>query len=290
MRPRPLLPIVTRSAILDQIEDKVEQLPSLPQATQRILQLMGDPDASVSDMEEVVSRAPVMAARVLRLSKSSFYGQREVHTLSRAIIVIGFRTVGSLALATSTYTLLSGVMSAYGMTSSGLWQHSLAGATVASRLARRFRVQGEVHTPALLHDIGKLLLAPHLADRAITFRQRAETGQDTDQIERDLLGVGHTQAGTLIATKWDLPAAVLAVIRDHHDPNPQGEHAQIIGVVRAADALVRRWGVGLSRPPAVITDDWPELSVLGVPRDERAALLGEFDQARDEVVQLCKLW
>jgi len=171
-----------------------------------------------------------------------------------------------------------------------LWQHSLAGAAVAAQLARRFRVQGEVHTPALLHDIGKLLLAPHLADRAITFRQRAETGEDTDQIERDLLGVGHTQAGTLIATKWDLPPAVLAVIRDHHEPNAQGEHAQIVSVVRAADALVRRWGIGLSGSPPAAPADWPELAALGVPGEERAALLEEVDETRDEVVQLCKLW
>lgn len=294
-RARPLLPTVTEAAILDAIESQLEQIPPLPSATREILRLMSEPDAGVADMEACVCRDPVIAARVLRLAQSAFYGQQQASTLSRAIVVVGFQTVGSLALATSTYTLLDGVMDGYGMTASGLWQHSLACASVAAWLARRLRLEGrlegadEAYTAALLHDIGKLLVAPHLADRAQAFRRRQAAGEDTADIEHALLATSHVEAGALLARRWGLPAAVAAVIRHHHAPS--GASADFIGltrVVRAADAVALSWGIGLSGGARALPEDWLAESVADPA--ERAAIGAALEAQRPAISQLCAAW
>ena len=67
---------------------------------------------------------PALTARLLRVVNSPFYGaNREIRTVSQAVMTIGRRAVTALALSTSVYDLTDKWSSV--IDRSRFWRHSL---------------------------------------------------------------------------------------------------------------------------------------------------------------------
>ena len=86
-----------------ELEDLImnaSDLPTIPVVATKVLQLIESPSTTAEDLAKVVSSDPAVAARVLKISNSSFYGcQRQIQTLSHAIMMLGYNTLKSLVLA-----------------------------------------------------------------------------------------------------------------------------------------------------------------------------------------------
>ena len=105
-------------------------LPTIPVVATKVMQLLESENASADEIARVVSSDPAVTARVLKISNSSFYGcQRQIQTLSHAIMVLGFSTLKSVVVAAS----VKQVYKPYGLTEKMLWQHSF-GAGLAARV------------------------------------------------------------------------------------------------------------------------------------------------------------
>src|SRR3546814_19435009 len=113
----------------------IEAMPSHPSVPLRILWLADDPRSSSSDLAKAVELDPALTARLLRMSNSAYYSLRTpVTNVSRAITVLGFSTVRSMAAA-ATAGLEDG-----SELPAGFWDHAAATAHTAQRLAPRSRV------------------------------------------------------------------------------------------------------------------------------------------------------
>src|SRR4051794_29369470 len=76
-----------------------KDLPTIPVLLARILTVVDGERSSTRDLVEVMQRDQALSGRVLRLANSGFFGfAREVATVSRAVMILGFGTVRSLAL------------------------------------------------------------------------------------------------------------------------------------------------------------------------------------------------
>src|SRR6185369_1878105 len=105
-------------------------LPTIPVVATKVMQLIESEGVSAEELARVVSADPAVAARVLKISNSSFYGcQRQIQTLSHAIMMLGYNTLRSLVVAAS----VKQVYKPYGLTEKMLWEHSF-GAGLAARL------------------------------------------------------------------------------------------------------------------------------------------------------------
>ncbi|NIA21331.1 MAG: HDOD domain-containing protein [Anaerolineaceae bacterium] len=70
--------------------DRVAELNTLPEVTQRILAITEDPDASARDLNEVLKHDMALSAKLLRVVNSAFYGlPGRVSDLDRAIVLLG---------------------------------------------------------------------------------------------------------------------------------------------------------------------------------------------------------
>ena len=68
------------------------------------IKLINSQDSSAEKLAEVVSRDPVVMARVLKIANSSFYSMsRQVTSLSKAIVILGEKTLRNLVLAASMH-------------------------------------------------------------------------------------------------------------------------------------------------------------------------------------------
>ena len=83
-----------------------KNLPALPQVAWEAMSLIEDPDSRAEDLQKIISRDQALAARVLRLANSAYYGvSRTITTLSGAIVMLGFDTVRFLVLAAASESL-----------------------------------------------------------------------------------------------------------------------------------------------------------------------------------------
>ena len=74
-------------------------LPPVPHVAAKMMELVGQEDTSVRDLQKVISADPALTARILKMANSVFYSfDQKISTLSHAIVILGFRAVQSMAL------------------------------------------------------------------------------------------------------------------------------------------------------------------------------------------------
>ncbi len=199
--------------------------------------------APLSVVAGVVNKAQGLAARVLSLANSAYYGlQSEVTSVQRAVAVLGMAEIRALVLALGVSRMIDRSRLPAGFDLRDYWGHQLSVAAGCRLLARR--VPGcdaeTCYTAGLLHDLGKLLIAAYRPDDWATIRQlsKDENLMDCEAEERQL-GLDHGVVGARLLSFWDLPMALTEPINWHHAPHLAGEHQRAALVVHVADAALR---------------------------------------------------
>ena len=71
------------------------------------------------------------------------------------------------------------------------------------------------YTAWLLHDIGKVVLDQYMIPAyALFYRRTQEDGQNLIDVEREIFGITHPEAGEMLAAQWSLPRDIKKVIMD----------------------------------------------------------------------------
>lgn len=220
------------------------RVPSLPDVVARLQSMLADPEVGMAELGAVVATDPPLAARVLRTANSAVYGLREpVQTVSRAAAVLGVGTLRNLVLQVCLMDAFAHLADDEASDLERLWRHSIAAALAAQRLGMRARRRlvdpYDAYTCALLHDLGKLVLFEACRERyiAVVLDSRRK-GCNTYALERERLGVTHTEVGGLLARAWNLPDEVAQAIRLHHAGRQDLLLAPMAALVALADALV----------------------------------------------------
>jgi putative nucleotidyltransferase with HDIG domain len=114
--------------------------------------------------------------------------------------------------------------------------HAQEVARAASRLAQMVRPfeRDDLVTAALVHDVGKLLLAKIWPDFG-TLTPLRHTPEELLAHERRTLGYDHATLGALLAQRWGLDGRVMTALSEHHTAKRAGEAATF---VRLADMVV----------------------------------------------------
>lgn len=268
-----------------EILHKSDLIPPLPDLVVRLLAVLNRQETEPQDLEKLMQNDQVLVAKMLAMVNSPFYGlNRTIRTIKEAVMVLGFRGVRSLVLATSTAKFLQRDYAVYGHEPKGLWLHAACVAAGSKMLAKACRLGADaaeqLFVAGLLHDIGKLMLVQYLAEH----QKGVATAASISSFERATIGLDHTEAGALVTAKWNLSKEVQDVIKAHHDENVQTSEKSI-AVVRLADAVAHERGIGYlpqKSPPAIIHP--ADLAVLTLQPDTWAALRDELAAAMDEAV------
>lgn len=288
----PLTKIAEQERTRREILHKSELIPPLPDVVVRVLAQLNDRKTEPEDLEKSLLFDQVLVAKILGMVNSPFYGvNREIGTVRDAIMVLGFKTLRSLVLASSTGKYMTRDYACYGHSEKGLWRHSLAVATAARQLAQltgqNRDSREELFVAGLLHDIGKMLVAPYLNERGV-----ALSGEHlVDQFERETIGIDHCEAGALVAAKWNLSSNMQALMQGHHQVDDD-EPTASMAMLRLADAMAHalRIGYEVDRvPPARIRP--ADLQALGWTHAEwdaaKPALAEAIDLALANLNSLC---
>lgn len=255
-------------AIINGIQD----LPTLPLVAQKLQDVMDDPLSSAEDAARVIEGDQSLAAKVLSLVNSAYYGlPREITKISQAVPLLGFRATSQLALSISVINLFNEKEEGR-FDREGLWLHSIGCAICAQMTAKKagYPRPEDCFSGGLLHDVGKLVLDQFLHEELITILEQTEKGEISFlEAERNRLDIDHAIIGEWLARKWKLPLPVVVSIRHHHQPLEEREGFSmsqdcVVDIVRLADTICRHRGVGWNGDklaPEIVSELWSRLDL-----------------------------
>jgi len=244
---------------LMELVDEVRDLPLTVSAVlAQVISECDNADASVSSLARIMAGDQALAAMVLKLANSAYYGYaRKIESLPDAVVLLGFASVKNLAITASITRLLASDRDEYATIRSDLFDHSLATAVGARILGRTKRISGEkAFVAGLLHDLGLIVLVCYrkrLFGELMTAAER--TNSSFEDVELDICGFEHAELGSLVAAEWKFPPALCEALRYHHAPEGAVVDPSLARAIHCADWVANHMGIGLVTPGLT---EWPD--------------------------------
>ncbi len=259
-----------------------------PPVVSRIMNLVNAGTVSAAEIAEEISKDQVLAAKVLKLVNSGFYGFRQpITTITHAMVLLGLDVVKTLVMTASVLDIVD-TMNQY---MEGLWEHSLGTARAANAIAERMNVPNpeEYALSGLLHDIGKVVIAQTFPAEHATHPRPGRRAQLPADRRRTRGARRHASGGRHVAAQ-----EVVAAAQDRlSDRLPQqlpsrGATTPIAtAVVHLADILCRAKGIGYpgdDRIPRINPDAWALLQLTMRRRREHLRATGRGGARRSHRV------
>jgi HD-like signal output (HDOD) protein len=213
----------------------------------RILGALCDASLGAREIAELVQREPGLAARVLKVANSAYYGHsRDVATLDGALMVLGVDAVRGITAAACLDRSFVRRAKSDSIDPKALVNHCVASAFAAELLARQCRssLAGEAFMAALLHDFGVPVQERLDAAGVIALINALEADATADgrALEASLVQVTHGRCAQVIFESWQLPDSIIQAAVHHDDPMAAPAAAQTLttlahlGIRMALDA------------------------------------------------------
>jgi HD-like signal output (HDOD) protein len=261
-------------------DDSLE-LPPPPQVVSEVMRLTrGEaagsdaPDASTTDLAQLIQRDVALAGQVMRVANSALYARRSpVVTLPQAIAWLGMREIRNIAFAVA----LKGQVFAsayFRVEMTDLWRESVITALFAQEIARLKRRNVEsAYLCGLLHRAGMAVILHNVG--AAVVKHRLTPG--SEQVLQ--LSARHeARVGTHLSIAWSLPPAVAAAIAHWSNP-PAAEMSRTevmeVALARQISDELRTPGIGGELPDSMLGPVSMWMDELSIYPDELFSIMAQ---------------
>lgn len=260
----------------------VQDLPPMPQTVLKAREIMADANSSFEELAGVLQMDQAIAAKVIRIANSAYYGLRgKVSSMQHAAVLLGLKTLEELITVAGTGGLLGKELEGYEQNTGDLWQHSL-GVAFGSKVIATMKFPAlaeDAFTAGLLHDTGKLALDPYILERKDLFRQVLSNGcKSFLHAEKQILGFDHSEIASEICRKWNIPQQLTTAIRYHHTPS-LSQDSILTYIVHTADVIAIMSGIGTGMDGMRYSMDEKAFEVLGLQKDDTSIIMIEIVEA-----------
>ena len=237
-RPWPLEGLVNQA--IDDLIVGAGKLPTIPSVYIRLRAVIDNMRSSNRDVAALISEDAALAARLLRIANSSFYGfSSTIDSITRAVTIIGTQQIADIVLATVVREMFEDIPEDR-VNMHGFWQDSIA-CGVTARILATFRGAVNVEryfVAGLLHDIGRLVMFQSLGEKYWHIIDKAEeTGELLYVMERKVLGFDHGDVGARLLQRWELPQYMIDSVKYHHQSVGNRYTCIDAAVVHVADVI-----------------------------------------------------
>ncbi len=230
---------------LERLIRRVTEVPTLPSTVAKIVEISDKETSSAADLAKVIYCDQALAAKVLRIANSSFYGfSRKVKTLEHATVILGFRDIRNMALAMSVFSSFFVKGKENRFDRNRFWEHSLGCGLAARLIAEDAGLdKTELFVAGLVHDVGKVILDRFHQDGFKDVLEAASNGRlSWEAAEREVLGYTHADVAVRLLESWRFPPELLRPVGFHHHPWDDDQEPRRSAVVYLADMLTRSQG------------------------------------------------
>lgn len=150
---------------LDELFANDESLPTVPRVVSDLIEMLRDDDVPFAAIAHRIELDQVLAARVLQMVNSPFFGlPRKISSIQGAILMLGLSAIRSLVVSSG---LSGSFRKVEGVNLPEFWAHSLRVASVSRYLASKTRRVDPnlAFTAGSMHAIGHLIMAQAMPGR-----------------------------------------------------------------------------------------------------------------------------
>lgn len=219
------------------------RLPPFPGVALRVIQLTNDENVQLHQLSEQISADPAFASEVLAIANSAAYALRyPVCSIVQAVAVLGANHLQGICLTVAVRAYLGKALNHPLIRN--LWRHNLACAAIAEQVAASgFMNKDAAYTAGILHDIGRLALSViRPTDYAALLGKHEGSGVSILQLESDLFGLDHCEAGRYLVAKWGMPSDFDSIVFDHHSPRSAKSAWSMAELIKISCRLADRAG------------------------------------------------
>ncbi len=234
---------------IEKIINGIECLKPVSNASNRIMDIISNPNSSLEDIVHIVKYDQGMTANLLKTCNSAFFSlNREIVSLKQAIAYLGIEKVASLVMMNSSAENFMDTHKGYDLKDGELWRYSVASALIAQDLAEKHKLKdlSMLFTSALLKDIGKVILHTYISDAFEDITNLVQEHSITFvEAEKQRLGIDHAELGAMVAEEWNFSPRIVYLIRNHHSPDKAEPDDFYLPIMYLADSICMMVGVGV---------------------------------------------
>ena len=236
---------------MKQVVSRVQSIPSWRPAYEEFLAALKSPAVSMNELGRIVSRDVGLAAKILQLVNSGFFGTPQgVVDVTYAVNLLGLDAIRELAYSTEAFSPFNSGDS-YERPLRILEIHSLAVAMAASEIARTEThdnvIVSNAHTAGLLHDVGVFVLAGDRPGRyldAVAEAQRERTSLTA--AENSIFQTTRDDVGAYLMGLWGMPDPIVKAIAFHLRPSCCSDCAfGPLAAVHVANAIIEQESIDM---------------------------------------------
>lgn len=197
-------------------------LPSVPRMYGQLSERLASGSATVEEVARIVGGDIGMAAKILQLANSAYFGRRSpVSDIKMAVSYLGLESLRALVLHAEVFGVFALERPIPSFQLEVVERQSSLVASLASQLVKGTDAVGDAFTAGLLQDVGLLVLAsqrPLALGEFIT--ACLEQQRPLHEIELEAYGATHAELGAHVLALWGLPPAITEPVARHHQPRP----------------------------------------------------------------------
>jgi putative nucleotidyltransferase with HDIG domain len=213
--------------------DEAERQPALALSRDGALELVAR-GAPPHEVASVVETDVGLTCAVIRTA-GQIQGGGRIRSVPDAVERLGPGAVEAVLRSAPSYDLFS-ANGHLALSPDRFRLHALAVQRAADRVAESAGLgdRDELALAAILHDIGRPVLARLHPGYAERFDRRGGTPDDRIDAERRELGIDHALVGGVLARRWGVHGRIAEAVERHHSKDAEG----VAAVLRFSDMVV----------------------------------------------------
>ncbi len=235
------------------------KLPPVPETYQRLTKALARDEVSLEIVGEIVGRDPVIAAKLLQLVNSAFFGlARSISDVREAVSFLGLDVVRGLVLSLGAFAC-EDVRPSLRPALSSIASRAFSVGCVAREIAPSEH-GASAYAAGLLVDVGHVVIAAGMPESFDKVTGTClEEARVRAAVEREHIGVDHGAIGAYLLSQWGLPHDLASAVAWHHRPAEAGStDPGLVTWLHVADALTDELVEGGWREGSSLNEDFLE--------------------------------
>ena len=203
----------------------LKTIPAEAASHQHIAHELQNPQFDLKHIAELIKRDPALTAQLLKIVNSPAFSRGiPVQNVDEAVLILGALKLQALVASAWAFFLIDD-NACRGFHPKSEWQHAVAIAERVRRICEEEQVNSQTADTAIiaamLHDLGKLLLAANRSCDYAVILENVEMKQKASwEIENWMFGFNHAEIAGCLLGLWGVPLPVAEAVMLHHTENP----------------------------------------------------------------------
>lgn len=219
----------------------LKELPTIRVSYQKILQLIEN-DGEMQDIANAIGSDPSMAAKLLRVANSTYYGMK-TNSIKQAVNYLGMKNIHDLVLSTSIFDMFNS-KDVPERIFQPLWQQSFMCSKIVNEIYKFLGKRAPAHASlaGLLINIGIIFLLNRFDQKYMKMIQEVkqlnheESEVTLENIEIEAFGSSHSEIGGYLLNLWEIPYPIVEAAIYHHNPfNENVIDKELLTIVHLAE-------------------------------------------------------